>query len=308
MAVVYRNIIDNGGGVDSEGIRTYSVKWHVHTDDPLDGGLIVTDTGWFTEAILYISTYVCGNESDSQAVCVGVKPERMSGSLVDWEVTVDYSTKPIGTGQTDLTSGGGTPGLPSSPADGNNQVAPTSRPWKISFDSVRTTKFLTKDKTAPTPKDVVASNGQPFDPPLEVPCSHPTFTITAYKAAGFNPFPRIEAYTDAVNNDVFLGFAARSLRCEKYTASSQFDNGVYYWELNVTIEVNRELWNPVKKLDAGTFEKDSFGELVQILDRHGNAVTSPVPLNNAGRRLTAGANLEYREFKVYDELAYATII
>jgi hypothetical protein len=265
------------------------------TDNPQDGPLVASSG----VGILLYSSYITPNESDLFAICKNIECHLEPDQLTVWECVYSYDSAPFD------QKGGGPQGQ-GNPQQGNNQQNPTARPWQLEFGSNKTTKLLTKDLNN---KEVVASNGQPFDPPLEVPAAFPTITITAYKA--FAVFAEVPFYTNAINSDAWQGFAPKTLRCTDYKLQTQYENGAYFWQKTVVLEVHPDsTWNPVKILDAGTFEKVSENpdKPVQPIEINGQPVTSPVPLNGAGKRLAAGAQLVYLDFQAYREVPFANII
>mgnify|MGYP003612427028 CR=1 FL=1 len=290
--------IKREGGIDEKGVRRYTRTFQVITDDyTLGPGLVAT----LVPTLLYEPYNLGTGEADLYAILKRKDARPVEGQLGIWEVICEYDSAPLDFG----TQGGSSPGAGSAPGAGNNQVAPNLRPWVIKCGSNKGTKFLQKDVNN---VDVVASNGQPFDPPLEVPTAFPTLQITAYKATF--AFATILIYTNAINSDAWQGFAPRRLRCIEYTATTQYDNGAFFWQIDLTLEYNPDAdWNPVKVLDAGTVYKESMSKPPQpILDSTGNPVTAPVPLNGAGMPLNAGAALVYLDFTAYREVAFAGII
>jgi hypothetical protein len=289
LAYEYREI-SREGNIDEKGIRYYTRTFQVLTDNFQEGPGIVAA---YVPVNLYAS-YVTPTETDLYAILKKKTARQIEPG--QWEVVCEYDSAPFDTGN---QSGSSTPG------GANNQVAPTSRPWILRFGSNKGTKLLTKDLNN---VEVVASNGQPFDPPLEVPTAYPTIQITAYKAT-FS-FSSITLYTNAINSDAWQGFAPRKLRCIEYAATTQYDNGAYFWQLDVTIEVHPDgFWNPVEILDAGTVYLETGSKPPQpILDSTGNPVSSPVPLNGAGQPLNAGGSLQYIPFAAYREVPFAAII
>lgn len=294
MAYEYREL-SREGGIDEKGIRNYTRTYQVITSNFLDGPGVVSA---YVPINLYAS-YITETETDLYAILKKKSAKPIEPGL--WEVVCEFDSAPLDFG----TQGGQEPGAGSEPGQGNNQQTPTSRPWIIKCGSNKTTKLLTKDLDN---QEVVASNGQPFDPPLEVPSAFPTISITAFKDT-FN-FSSILTYTNAINEDAWQGFQPRRLRCIEYSATTVYENGAFFWQIDVTLEYNPdEDWNPVKILDAGTLWKESGAKPLQpIKDATGNPVSSPVPLNGAGIPLNAGDALVFQNFTAYREEEFADII
>lgn len=295
MAYEYREISKEG--YFDKGIRHYTRTYQVITDTPALGpGQVAA----LTPDLLYQS-WVSGTEVDPWALL-----KKKSAKMINdnsghfWEVVCEYDSEPFEQNQGGQNPSGG-------PTD-NNQTQPDLRPWQIEFGSNKTTKLMAKDLDG---KAVAASNGQPFDPPVEVPYPRPTITITAYKAIGADSFANVALYTNSINAGVWLGFAAKRVLCTEYKLQSQYEQGAWWWQKTVSFEIYDEDLNPVKVLDAGTFERKSENgtlKYVPILDPTGNPVTSPVPLDLAGHALPANQDPKYLEFKCYREVNWANII
>jgi hypothetical protein len=288
--------IKREGSIDEKGVRRYIRTFQVITDDfTLGPGLVAT----LVPTLLYESYNLGTGEQDLFAILKKKDARPVEGQLGMWEVVCEYDSAPLDFG----TQSGSGIGAGSSPGAGNNQVAPNLRPWVIKLGSNKTTKVLTKDLNN---VEVVNSAGVPFDPPIEVPAAFPTISITAYKATF--AFSQILTYTNAINSDAWQGFPPRRLRCIEYAATTQFENGAFFWQLDVTLEYNPdEDWNPVKVLDASTVWRESMTKPPAPIEVNGVAVTSPVPICN-GVPVPAGGQPCYLDFTAYREVAFATII
>jgi hypothetical protein len=294
MAYEYREISKEGSF--DKGIRRYTRVYKVTTDNPALGpGQICT----LTPDLLYQS-WVSGTEVDLWALL-----KKKSAKMVEtpsghfWEVTCEYDSEPFEKGEGGTSPTGG-------PTDNNNQ-APDVRPWQIEYGTNKTTKLLVKDLNG---VEVVASNGQPYDPALEIPVCRPTITITAYKAIPADSLANVAFYAGSINLNAWQGLAAKTVMCTEYKLQSQYEQGSWWWQKTVSFEIYDEPLNPVKVLDCGTFERNSMAGIkyVPILDPTGNPVTSPVPLDGGGRKLAVAGALVYNNFKGYRETNWAGII
>ena len=243
-----------------------------------------------------------GSEVDLWALCKkkSARPMGEADGGFLWQVVAEYDSEPFEQGQ------GGT--SPSAGPTDNNQTSPPSRPWQITFSSNKVSKLLGPEDL--DGKAVTASNGQPFDPPPEIPYARPTISITAYKAIGADSLANVALYTNSINAGAWQGFAAKRVMCTEYQLQSQFEQGDWYWQKTVTLEVYDKDLNPVRVVDAGTFEVESagLGTFKPFLDSTGNPVSSPLPLDGNGHKLGSGGAIQYIDFKGYREVNWANII
>ena len=313
MAYEWRELPDREGSIDENLVRHYKRSFQVIVDNPTYGP---GEVAALVPLNMYAS-WAAGTDLDFRAI-LKKKSAKMTGMQDGgdvWIVECEYDSEPIGQKQ-----GGTSP----SGDPGQSETQPDMRPWQIEFGSVKTTKLLTTDAQGVNTKyvkadgtlvagagtEVAASNGQPFDPPPEIPAFHPQIQITAYKAMGTESFANVSAYTNKVNNGVWQGFAAETVLCTEYKLQSQYEHGQWWWQKTVTLEINPDgPWNPILILDAGTVYKESNAKPPQpILDSSGNPVTSPVPLNGLGMPLQAGQPLVYQAVNGFQKVNFAGII
>jgi len=296
MAYQYVELPTREGSIDEKLIRTYTRTFQVIVDDSDRGPGEIADL----VPLSMFASWSAGGDTDLTAL-LKKKSARMTGQQDGgyvWEVTCEYDSAPFDSGE-----GGTEPaGSP-----GQAQTQPDLRPWTIEFGSVKTTKILTKDVIDDS--DVVASNGQPFDPAPEVPAHHPQITITAYKPIASESLSNVRTYTNKVNQGTWQGFPDQTVLCTEYKLQSQFEHGQWWWQKTVVLEVNPDApWNPVKILDCGTVTRVSMTEPFRpILDGSGSPVTSPVPLKN-GQPLPFGEDLQYIEKNGYKKVSFAGLI
>jgi hypothetical protein len=102
-----------------------------------------------------------------------------------------------------------------------------------------------------------------------------------------------QAYRDAVNGDVFLGFAPNQVKCKNIEGDRQYtaDYG-YYWRVSFEFEFRVQTFTDSSGnqtiygfedlvLNAGLRQLNTNGALTQIIV-NGIPVTNPVPLTKAG--------------------------
>lgn len=154
---------------------------------------------------------------------------------------------------------------------------PILRPAVLRVASVNRTRVVEWDKDALNP--IRNSAGVPFDPPLTIEEPAVTFVITRNQAV-FN-LQDIPDYKGAINSATFLGLAAKTVRLMDLTADRQHENGIFYWSVTYSFEINADGWNPVKVLDQG-YEENFVGDLVKITDKYGNPISRPALLDGSG--------------------------
>lgn len=289
------------GSIDEKYVRNYSAYYTVvssiHHDDPGTIAALCPGSVW--------SSYW---PTDLYALCRSKSAQQTQGNLCEWKVTVTYSSAPVDGGQANADGS-----QPSAPGGQNSNVQPDQRTWTITIDSNETTRILPYDVF--TTKPVCASNTQRFDPPVEVPKFLAQFTFDGWKASGSDGYNKVTQYLGKVNQgswNTFGGnFAEYTCLCKKYSLVWTFEPGHgWYWKKNVVILYNPEGWNPIKVLDAGTYElTDSTAfPFKPILDNSGAPVTSAVPLNGSGKVTGPNADGTYLSFNGYFRTSFTNII
>lgn len=124
------------------------------------------------------------------------------------------------------------------------------------------------------------SAGDPVDG-LEEDCGMVKLTYTNTQV--LNPvFSELQRYTNRCNEGVFLGGADYTVRMIGWNAEYDQKNNV--WSVSVEFLYNPDGWQ-IQYFDAGYNEIVS-GERRAILDKAGNPVSKPVPLNGQGQAQT----------------------
>ncbi len=328
------------GGINEKGERHYVRSFQVTSSNPLDGAARITRAIPYT---LY-EAYPFAGEEDPYAILKSVD-SRPTDCLGVWDVTLNYDSA-----QNRIDRGASQPGkgadgtqqprpgqTPSEAGQGSNEKSPENRPWVIKWTGVKTTKLLQVDRSpgmaaaveiipvegplanpivvnhpATKGKPVVNSAGQPFDPPLEVPDWHAVVHITAFFPIA--NYRNIRKYLGKVNKSPWMGWPKGCAVCTGYSITSVYEQGKWFWEVQIEVEFNDEGWNPVKVLDCGTMYIDAdigreARKLRPIVDPvTGQPVTHPVPLNGFGQPLKAGEPFVYLKFQGYDEADFRNIL
>lgn len=287
------------GGIRPDGVRFYTIEYQVRSSVINDEPDNIDDEVPF---VLY-QQY----PTDSAAF-LKAKTVEQSDELEYWTVTLDFDTErnPADAGAAPPEQPGTAPGTPGTATAG---TAPELRPWVYKWGSVSREAAQAQDYSNP-PKDYVNSAGIPFDPPLSVPTYNITLSITAWRLTAQEI--KIRQFMGKVNESEYLGYNALTWLCTGYQVQSMFERGIFFWQVDVTLENRKGGWNPVEVLDAGTIElndPDGSGQRLRaILDHTGAAVTQPVPLDGFGARLAVGGTPVYLEFTGYQAEDFSTLI
>lgn len=122
-----------------------------------------------------------------------------------------------------------------------------------------------------------------------------TFTNTNVIAPNF---PLLFTYLNTCNQIAFLGAAPYTLRVTGY--GSDFDQKNQVWSVSVEFTYNPDDWK-IRYYDVGYHEIVN-GERLAIMDKGGNPVSKPVPLDNDGTAKDVGQDPDILTIKPYDEV------
>lgn len=196
-------------------VRTFTVQTHFLTDDANVVKAALAIPRMWTP---YVSPD--GTFADFGCWVESVDATRVKKGSTIWRVVVKYSNKL---------------NLP----DINMIENPVQRPADISWD--------TRDSTVPMLVDadgvnVLNSAGDPYDPPIEQNVKTLVLRITrnqlTYDALNYLDFE------DSVNKLPFMGFKRRAVKCAHIKGSRGFENGIYYWKVEMQFEMRREMTPP----------------------------------------------------------------
>ena len=137
---------------------------------------------------------------------------------------------------------------------------------------------------------IVNTAGDPFDPPLEVDNLIGILTVERNVASTFD-IPTTIALSGSVNQDVWNGFAAKTVRVAPIGLPAleySQEANAYYYPLVLTFEINFKTWNR-KPLNAGYRQKSptqiNDQRRITILDESGCPLQSPGLLSQSGTYL-----------------------
>jgi hypothetical protein len=97
-------------------------------------------------------------------------------------------------------------------------------------------------------------------------------------------FENLNAYANTCNNTQFLGAVPYTVCCQGW--SGEFDEKTQKWSISIEFLFNPKGWY-VEYINAG-FNEINGGDRKAIVDKLGNPVSTPVPLDANGAALPAG--------------------
>jgi hypothetical protein len=119
-----------------------------------------------------------------------------------------------------------------------------------------------------------------------------------------NPrFDQLLRYTNTCNNGEFLGGPEYSVRMTGWNGEYDQKNNV--WTISIEFLYKPDLWE-LQYFDAG-FNEVVGGDRKAILDKAGNPVGQPVPLDGNGGQLTIGSDPLVRYLYPYQKVNMAQI-
>lgn len=296
MALEYQQI-DLTADQDYKGIRHYTRLYRVTSDTPVADPTLVY-------AIIPI---VRGDAFpyDSLARCKKVSTRQDGDNNgLSWIVSYDYDNE-----QTDLATIDDDGSAPSGdPMDGSQEIRPDLRPPTFTLGTEEYQVIMPKD---PQSGEVIsASNFQPFDPPLMRTLVRSSITIEKFKPIASDNLGNKLTYENHVNNGAWWGIPDQCALCKSYGLTTVYEHGAFWWKKTVTLVLDKDEWR-VSPLDCGTYEKNSDPDhpWQPILDQTGQPITSPVPLNGAGRHLPSGDPFVYQgPYAQYEKVSFASLI
>ena len=180
---------------------------------------------------------------------------------------------------------------------------PLARPAVFKTTWTKQTKPIYKDLDGIA---VLNSAGQPFEQPIEIDSGYPILTIEKNYAS--YSWTTVMNLQNTINDDVWQGFPKWAARMDGIDIEEKEENGAMYFHVVFRIIINNTAdgtWHPFKILDAGYGELDDDDNLVQILDKYGQPVSKPVPLDGAGH--SDPTSEVYQQFRVYQQADWSGI-
>lgn len=200
-----------------------------------------------------------------------------------------------------------------------NQIEnPLLRPADVSWDTTSTAVPAVVDADGNTYRN---SAGDPFDPPIEENVRTLVLRITRNQA-GYDQLFYID-YEDSVNDAMFMNFKKGAVRCVHIKGQRLFENGLYFWKVDMQFEMKKEripervkyasAFTPpddeskawfVYVLDRG-FRQKKDGRLEQCLDpRTKQVLSTPALLDGNGLQLAVTAKPWYMGFRRFSAMNF----
>ena len=248
--------------------RTYKLSFRVITDDKFDGPYLVRSSVPYGIGSYYSTT----TEHDYGAFCQSITAKQeKTGDGKSWIVSLDFG-----------------------PYDANqNPADPTLGVPKVDWSWAQFEEIADKDADG---NAILNSAGMLFDPPVMRDRSRPVLKIVRNERQ-FNKF-LASAFKDKLNQDYFWDYEPGTVKVANISATwlNNPDIG-WYWEVTYEFNMDEDGWNkPV--LDAGTYERDTDGELVAI-NHKGVPASEPQLLDGSGHKLPEGGTPNYLDCKTY---------
>ena len=293
MSVVSCNEIKNGrtGELNADQSRRWVRTFRVVTDDDTDGPATVL----FAAGLPSLGdTYDTGTESDPLASLKSMVPTQDEADARLWLVECTYDTKADATAQSG--GGSGTPGGGGASPQ-NRPENPLDRPAEWRAGSVKVKKAVMSDKDN---ADVKNSAGLFYNPGYEVDRALGQITVT--KNYSSKPFKDALDLIEKVNDAVWYGFAAKTVKIDGLDIQSAYENGVSYVRVTWTLLYDPDGWSPTRILDRGPYYLVG-GVVTYDVDANG-VVTPDVLLDGAGGK---SAVPTYNLFRFHDTTSFANI-
>ncbi len=283
----YVEIPGGDASTDKDGIRTYQRTFRVYGLDPN----LRPSFGILTVPINRFDPH----PDDSGALAVGVSSAFVNGELGVQDVTYSYTSRPFdaGIGEDVETGGPGGGELSPGATDPTANNNPLNRPPTIKFSQNTVQVPFVKDYNPAGAKPVRNSAGVPFE-------GETVDEITSIITISFNKgvldvSDRQQTYCGCCNDASFsicnafpTSFPAYTLRCNAWTGTIQFEEGIWYTACEIELEYNRHTWTR-RLLDVGYTYLDGTVDILgrpilkRFLDQStGAPVDHPMYLNGAG--------------------------
>lgn len=175
---------------------------------------------------------------------------------------------------------------------GQNDPNPLNRPAKWTVDSEAHEVPLEVDARDEDKKIVNTAGDKFFDPVTDL--EYITALVITKNTASFSQAD-VAAYQNKCNSDGVGGWEPNTLWIKKVSGQQLYENGVSYWERRYEILANTKGWTR-RIRNTGTREKID-DQLVRIKGKDGYPITTPVDLDNDGKRLAEGQDPIYLEFE-----------
>lgn len=291
------------GELDEHAQRRYMETWYVETDDPLDGPQVVGDAPGVPRLFAY---YVNGNDRDLGSRLKRIRPRRMAGETMKWEVELEYDSMLH--------------------REGEGERDPMLRPPTVRWATSAYQAVATHDIFG---KPLLNSAKDEFDPPAMKDDSRLSLTITRNEsnfvvALGFS-------YIDCVNSDPFFVGAPGEAKMISVESDLISENAITFWKTTYQIHFRRTITSPgatilnpqtgnvvtnikpwnITVLDVGFNEVAAGGAKNRILMTDKTRCVQPIRLDGSGTHLSPfdapHSASWYLSYQVYAEKPFAAL-
>lgn len=305
MAALYSKELWPGRGSE-DGIQRllkHRRYFEVRTDDPEDSGVIAG-----AEADLPRNGDP--HPDDPDRIMVRITADNDANDPTLWLVVCEYDSdlpaeQAREAGSFDPATGASVPG-----GDGGDHNVradnPLDRPtrWAVEFEQAQ--EIVKKDIDG---NAIVNSAGLPYDPPPMADRAFMVITAVKNYAVGDSLIDlsgSVGEYIDTLNDNVFLGCTAGTLRIVGASINYDVENGVPFAQVTWRFKHRRFGW-ALSLADIGTMVL-SAGEFIPVSYIEGTGSdTGPRPLDGSGGLLAPGLPLEFFDFNVYPELDFSAL-
>lgn len=173
---------------------------------------------------------------------------------------------------------------------------------EIEWGTSKYQKVIEKDVNG---SNILASNGEPFLPRVEVDDFRPILTVR--RSLSTYNYAFWYSYVNAVNSDEFAGADVGQAKVSDISAVRRYRNAVSSWRQTIQIEfavTNIHGWN-IRRLDEGTFYFNGGANKTTFKDVNGQTLQSGL-LDGSGGLGSAGSPV-YREFFGYPFKPFAAL-
>lgn len=287
MSIVYvKNLPGREADWGMANDRTFRRSWLVLTDTryQFEGQLLADGIAAGYLPVPFLSTH----PNDATYLCKRLRGRQERNSPLHWIVDADFDTKPWG--------------------DEEEEKPPLDRRARIRWSTTKYQKALEKDING---KGIVNSAGMPFNPPPLKDTSRWTATVT--KNLALVP-PYVLDLPDKLNSGSFtLGGVTVAPKVAKIMAINigelQVEQDQEFYSFQYTLEFDPiDKWKG-KYLQQGILQK-SGSDRIPCIDKHGQPVRSPVPLDSAGAQLSNPTtdNVVYTDYDICDSVDFNSLL
>jgi len=301
------------GSWGEDGKRSWVRIFRVKTDSIYTGSLsVLVASGGQLPRIGDPYQEAEGLATDLGARCRSLTPNQTDDPWT-WEVVANYDNEaPDPTTQENQQPGednggddGGDSGGEGGGEGGEGPGDPTLVPAEFTFTWEQGTRVLELVDPNGNAVPVVNSANQTFDPPVEIPYSHPVIICSAAQRNASLAWTLL--YQDAVNSDRLqirdLTIEPGQAKVRGISIAEKHTNGITYDQVTIELELNFDYWNPLKILDQGFYFLDG-ADWSPCVDVNGDPLSQPALLDGNGGQLAANGQPVFIDIDAFRALPF----